>query len=305
MNELQLSFLLEVAVNFLVICSISTLAFGRGRLWVVGHAALLGSGGVFALVSRELPLAIAVLATIILVACWAAALSAAAAGLEGDRFVVVSLASAYGAYAFFIATLGEGVRDLPGAHTVMGRALVLGGAMAVCAVLALYTWGLSQSGLNSILVLGRDQPLVLKAAGLPSRPLVFWLHLVSTAPVGIAGLAAVAFHCTYSPAAHALPRCLILFALAFPFGVNSLGGSIAAAVLLGVLGRVVDLALASELVNRAYAAIVRWGGVAGAGATASNLAAPMTEALLALLFIVLLRARPQGVWGTESRWARK
>ena len=48
MNDLQISFLFETAIGFLVIAAISNLALGKGRLWVLGHAAFLGTGGAYA-----------------------------------------------------------------------------------------------------------------------------------------------------------------------------------------------------------------------------------------------------------------
>jgi ABC-type branched-subunit amino acid transport system permease subunit len=305
MTDLQVSFLFETAVGFLVIASISNVALGKARLWVVGQAAFLGTGGVYAWAAGAWPwpAALAVTAGLFLVAT--GVLSLAAALLKGDRFVVVSLAAAYSAYSVGVSLFGEGVRDLPAPRSSEGALAILALALAACLGFGLYVWGLARSDLDTVLVVARDEHMVLKSGRLDPRPIAFWVHFVSTVPVGVGGVLAAAFYGAYSPNTHAVSRCLLFFVMAFLFGTTSVLGSVAAALLLSTLGRAVDLVLSSPGVDAAYVALQSWLGSGTAAETASNIAAPLTEGLLAVVFIVLIRLKPEGVFGTVTSWIRR
>lgn len=305
MNELQLVFLFDTALGFVVIASISAIAFGKSRLWVVGHASFLATGGVYALGAQIWPVWLAILAALAALIAWATLLSLAAAFLEGDRFVVVSLGSAYATYATFFARFGDGLRDVPGAVTPAEKSAIFSLLLVIILGLSIYIHGLSKSSINTILLLARDHPELLQSSGLSVRPIRFWIHMVSALPIGVAGILMVAFYQTYSPNAHAAPLCLLLFVVGIPFGTNTLGGSAAAALCLSGLMRAVSLALSSELANSAYEKLAIWSGRGGVAETASNLSEPLTQLLLAALFIVLIRILPEGLFGKETIWVRR
>ncbi len=276
MNELQAVFVFETLLSFVVIASISVLAFGKGRLWVVGQPSFLASGGIYAWASENWSTGTSVLIALLIFFIAALFLSLAAALLEGDRFVVVSLGWAYVTYAVFFAKFGDAVRGIRGVETSEARFMILGLLLILAIVVGIYAVGLKRSPINTVLLLARDYPPSLESSGLSVRPLRFWIHLISTLPVGLAGILIVMFYHTYSPAVHGASRCLLLFVVGIPFGINSLRGSMAAAICLTALTRAVDLGLSSEAATHFYRWVADRSNAAD-WATASNLSAPLTQ----------------------------
>jgi ABC-type branched-subunit amino acid transport system permease subunit len=231
---------------------------------------------------------------------WITLLSFAAAYLAGDRFVVVSIAANYAVYMLFIARFGEGVRDLPGASSNEDRITLVSLMLLISVALALYVAGLGKSRLNAYLLIARDQPWVLYASQAPVKAQIFWIHFASSIPVCIAGVVSAAFYRAYSPNMHSVSLSLLLFIVGIPFGIDSLKGATSAALFFVSLRRFVDLLFSSSIADRAYQAWMRNSAV-----TASSLSAPFSEALLALLMLILIKLKPQGLFGTQTRWIRR
>jgi len=305
MTELQLSFLMDLVINYVVITGIANLAFGRGNIWVVGHGSLLACGGIYAWAAFEYSAPVGIVVAILAMLFWSMLLSLGAVSLRGDRFIVVSLASAYAAYSMSIAVFGDGVRDVPGALTYSGKLEVVLAAFCVAVILTVYLVGLSRSKLDPILMIARDEPIVLDTSGLPSKPTIFWLHLISCIPVGLIGILAVVFETGYSANLHSITYCLLLFVVVFGFGTNTVIGCVAAAFCVTTLERAIEIALASQWADPLFSEVLRYFGMSRGTETASNIAVPLTQGILAVFLIFAVRYRPEGLFGKESRWIRK
>ena len=306
MTELQLGFLLDIVVNYVVIATIANLAFGRGRIWVVGHGALLATGGVYAWAAMEYSALIGTLVAVLSLVVWAAMLSAVAALLPGDRFVVVSLASAYAAYALSFAVFGDGIASgIPGAITLSQKHAAVAAAICVAALLSSYLLGFPRSRLDPLLLIARDEPLILTTSGLGSKPTAFWLHFVSCIPVGLIGILVVVFRTGYSGNMHSASKSLLLFVLVFGFGTNTIIGCAAASLCISSIERAVQLVLASDWGSAPSLWMMRLLGIARETDTASNIAVSVTQVLLAVLLILAVRYRPEGLFTDRSRWMRQ
>ena len=304
MSELQLTFLRDVMASFLVISSISCLAVGKIGLWPVGHVAFLGSGGIYAALTQIMPPVPAACGAFVLALAWAALVSFGAAWLEGDQFVISSLASGYAAFAIAVAVFGQGVRDLPGSGSAEGRQLVIGVFFVICLSFSFWLWALDRSRTGTMLRIFRDRPEVLAVAGFSLRGARFWVHFMAAVPPIIGGLLLVTYQCSYSANLHSPARGILLFAIAFPFGLNTVAGGWLAALSLVTLSRLFDFILASEGLRMMVFRLEVTLGSRGLMQTVDGLGAPLTEVCLGLLLILFIRLRPQGLLGTETRWTR-